>query len=118
MADLSSIRNGGTPAHVEPQPDAPIDVGGIGAAIRRNIRLIVAIVIVVGGSVLVISSLSPVRYRADARVAEDPVTAGAVDTASADRRLATYRELAVAPGVLRTAAAKLPGETEQSLAAK
>jgi capsular polysaccharide biosynthesis protein len=59
-----------------------------------------------------------VRYRASARVADDPVTADSLDTAASDRRLATYRELAVTPTVLRAAATHLDGESGQSLATK
>jgi len=120
MAELSSIRNGSTPGppHAEPQPDAPIDVSWIAGAVRRDARLIIAIVVVVSGLVLVISSLAPVRYRASAGIADDPVTTNPLDTAASDRRLATYRELAVAPTVLRAAATQLTGETEQSLATK
>src|ERR1044071_5412646 len=100
MAELSSIRNGSTPGppHAEPQQDAPIDVSWIAGAVRRDARLIIAIVVVVSGLVLVISSLAPVRYRASAGIADDPVTTNPLDTAASDRRLATYRELAVGGG--------------------
>ncbi len=120
MAELSSIRNGSSPAppRSEPPPDAPIDVGWIAGAVRRDARLIIVIVLLISGVVLVVSSLSPVRYRADARVADDPVSTDSLDTAASDRRLATYRELAVAPAVLRAAATRLDGETESSLATK
>jgi capsular polysaccharide biosynthesis protein len=120
MADLSSIRNGGTPAppHAEPPHDAPIDVGWMAGAIRRDARLIAVIVLLISGAVLVVSTLSPVRYRANARIADDPVTTNSLDTAASDRRLATFRELAVTPTVLRAAATRLDGETEQSLATK
>jgi len=120
MADLSSIRNGSSPAppRAEPPPDAPIDVGWIAGAIRRDARLIVAIVLLISGAVLVVSSISPVRYQASARIADDPVSSDSLDTAAADRRLATYRELAVTPTVLRAAATRLDGESAQSLATK
>jgi capsular polysaccharide biosynthesis protein len=120
MADLSSIRNGSSPAPspAEPPPDAPIDVGWIAGAVRRDARLIIVIVLVISGVVLVVSSLSPVRYQASARIADDPVATDPLDTAASDRRLATFRELAVTPTVLNAAATRLDGETERSLAAK
>jgi capsular polysaccharide biosynthesis protein len=98
--------------------DAPVDLSRVSAAIRRDARLVLAIVAVVTGVVLFVSILSPVRYRANARIADEPLAAGTVDAADTDRRLATSRELATTPAVLATAARQLRGETAENLAGK
>ncbi len=98
--------------------EAPLDVGLLTGALRRSRWLIVAIVVGVTAAVLIISLAAPERYRASARIAEDPTSDQALDIATADRRLATSRELVTGPAVLATAARRLPGETPGSLAAK
>ena len=85
-------------------------------ALRRGRRLVVAIVVVVTGVALAVSLLSPDRYRASARIAEDPSATAQFDVDAADRRLATSRELVTAPTVLTVAAAQVPGESRESLA--
>jgi len=98
--------------------EAPLDVGLLTGALRRSRWLIVAIVVGVTAAVLIISLAAPERYRASARIAEDPTSDQTLDIATADRRLATSRELVTGPAVLATAARRLPGETPGSLAAK
>ena len=98
--------------------EAPLDVGLLTGALRRSRWLIVTIVVGVTAAVLIVSLAAPERYRASARIAEDPTSAEALDIATADRRLATSRELVTSPAVLATAARRLPGETPGSLAAK
>jgi capsular polysaccharide biosynthesis protein len=117
MAELPS-RNGASSGQADagPPADAPVDMGRIGAALRRDRQLIIAIVVLVSGLVLVVSSLSPVRYNASARIADDPVASGSVDSTTADRQLATNRALVTTPAVLDAAAAAVPGATADSLA--
>jgi uncharacterized protein involved in exopolysaccharide biosynthesis len=78
MVELPSARNGASPGQADagPPADPPVDMGRIGAALRRDRRLIIAIVLLVSALVFVVSSLSPVRYSASARIADDPVASG------------------------------------------
>ena len=92
-------------------PEPPVDLTGVTGALRRGRRLVVAIVVVVTGVALAVSLLSPDRYRASARIAEDPSATAQFDVDAADRRLATSRELVTAPTVLTVAAAQVPGES-------
>jgi capsular polysaccharide biosynthesis protein len=116
MVELSS-RNGASSGQADagPPADAPVDMGRIGAALRRDRRLIIAIVVVVSGLVLAVSLMSPVRYSASARIADDPVASGSADSTTADRQLATNRALVTTPAVLNAAAAAVPGATADSL---
>jgi capsular polysaccharide biosynthesis protein len=120
MIDQPTSRNG-TAADAPPPalpPDPPVDLRRLTGAIRRSAVLIVAIVVVATAAVLALSLLSPVSYKATARVADDPVNAETADTEAADRRLATSQQLATTPTVLAAAARRLPGETEESLSGK
>jgi capsular polysaccharide biosynthesis protein len=117
MVEIPPARNG-TSTGAGPAPDAPVDVRRVVAAIRRDRRLILAIVLLVSGLVLVVSLLSPPRYRANARIADASLTTDAVDTATSDRRLATSRALVTTPEILGDAARRLPGESAGSLAGK
>ena len=74
-----------------------------------------AIVVVVTGVVLAVSLMSPERYRATARIADDPAPGESVDIESADRRLATSAELVTSPTVLEQTAQQLPGESLETL---
>jgi capsular polysaccharide biosynthesis protein len=98
--------------------EAPVDLTGVAGALRRGRRLVVAIVVVVTGVALALSLTAPDRYRASARIAEDAPAAEPIDVAAADRRLATSRELVTAPSVLMAAAARVPGESPDGVAAK
>jgi capsular polysaccharide biosynthesis protein len=117
MVEQPSSRNGGS-ADPGPASDSPVDLARIAGAIQRDRRLIVAIVLLVGVVVLVVSLLSPVHYRASARIADDPLTGDTVDGSATDRRLATSRELITTPAVLGAAARRVPGESAGSLAGK
>jgi capsular polysaccharide biosynthesis protein len=111
-------------AETTPAPvtgDAPIDLGRVLGAVRRNGWPLVAWVTFVAALVLAISLLAPHQYEARARIAvgtgaADTTTSGSAD--ALDRQLATSRELVVAPGVLTAAARDLPGETPSTLASK
>jgi capsular polysaccharide biosynthesis protein len=98
--------------------DPPVDLTGVTGALRRGRSLVVAIVVVVTGVALAVSLASPDRYRASARIAEEPASGELLDVAAADRRLATTRELVTAPAVLMAAAARVPGESPDGLADK
>jgi capsular polysaccharide biosynthesis protein len=110
----TSVRASGTGSTL----DAPVDLSRVSGAIRRDLRLVAGIVLVATGVVLLVSLLSPVQYRASARIADEPLAAGTADSADTDRRLATSRELATTPGVLAAAAQQLRGETAETLAGK
>ena len=97
--------------------DPPVDLRRVAAVVRRNRRLVATVVLLVTGAVLVVTLLSPDRYRATARIAGDPVPGEAVDIETADRQLATSSELVTSPPVLAEAARRLPGESVASLGA-
>ena len=109
---------GDGPAGAQPTAEPPVDLTGVTGALRRGRLLVVTIVVLVTGVALAVSLLSPDRYRASARIAEELSSAEQFDVAAADRRLATSRELVTGPAVLAAAAASVPGESPESLAAK
>ena len=101
--DGAHSANGHEPAG--PPGDPPIDLGRVGAAVRRHAALVVAIVALVVVAVLVASLRAPMRYDATARIA----STGAASPTNADPNslaagLATSRELATGPAVLAAAA--------------
>ena len=96
--------------------DPPVDLRRVAIAVRRNGRGVAAAVGLVTLLVLVVSLLSPDRYRATARIANDPGPGQVIDLETADRRLATDAELVTAPAVLDEAARRLPGESAETLA--
>jgi capsular polysaccharide biosynthesis protein len=118
MIDRLSSMNGMPAATPESSGETPVDLKRVTGALRESRRLVAAIVVLVTGAVLVVSLLSPARYRTDARIADDPASGEAADIATADRQLATSRALVTAPTVLARAAERVPGETADSLAAK
>ena len=65
--------------------DPPVDLRRTAAAIRRSAGLVAAIVVVVTGVVLAVSLLSPDRYKATARIGDDPAPGETVDIETADR---------------------------------
>jgi polysaccharide biosynthesis transport protein len=96
--------------------DESVDVRRYLDAIRRSSRLILAIVVLVSGVVLLVSLLLPATYQASTQLVLDPSAAGlAVDAESTQRQLATTNALVTSPRVLQRAAAKIPGETQDSL---
>ena len=112
--DGAHSANGHEPAG--PPGDPPIDLGRVGAAVRRHAALVVAIVALVVVAVLVASLRAPMRYDATARIA----STGAASPTNSDPNslaagLATSRELATGPAVLAAAARKLPGASASSL---
>lgn len=78
-------------------------------AVRRNIRLIAAIVVVVTGAVVAISFQVPATYQAQAKIlVEEPVAVlGSGDAATMERRLATTRQLLTARRILEAAGTRL-----------
>jgi non-specific protein-tyrosine kinase len=108
------------PTHDDPPPappdDPPVDLWRVAIAVRRSGRGVAAAVGLVTLLVLLVSLLSPDRYRATARIANDPGPGQVVDLETADRRLATDAELVTAPAVLDEAARRLPGESAETLA--
>jgi len=120
MVEQATSRNGTSVTTQEPPStlDAPVDLSRVSRAIRRDLKLVAGIVVVVTGVVLLVSMLSPVQYRASARIADEPLAAGTADSGDTDRRLATSRELATTPGVLAAAAQQVRGETAETLADK
>ena len=115
MTEQIPPTNGTNPEPAVPDSDPPVDLRRTAAAIRRSGGLVAAIVVVVTGVVLAVSLLSPERYRATARIADDPGLGASVDIESADRRLATSAELVTSPAVLEKTAQQLPGESLDTL---
>ena len=113
MSEKPTTHAGPAPA---PPEDPPVDLRRVAVAVRRNGRGVAAAVGVITLLVLVVSLLAPERYRATARIANDPGPGQTVDVETADRRLATDAELVTAPRVLVDAARLLPGESAESLA--
>ena len=115
MTEQIPPSNGTNPEPAVPDSDPPVDLRRTAAAIRRSGGLVAAIVVVVTGVVLAVSLMSPERYRATARIADDPAPGESVDIESADRRLATSAELVTSPTVLEQTAQQLPGESLDTL---
>ena len=95
--------------------DPPVDLRRVTGAVRRSGRFVAAFVALVTVFALVVSLMTPDRYRATARIASDPGPAQSVDIETADRRLATGAELVTTPAVLTDAARRLPGESAGAL---
>ncbi|MGH3101568.1 MAG: Wzz/FepE/Etk N-terminal domain-containing protein, partial [Thermoleophilia bacterium] len=115
MTEQIPPSNGTNAEPAVPDSDPPVDLRRTAAAIRRSGGLVAAIVVVVTGVVLAVSLMSPERYRATARIADDPAPGESVDIESADRRLATSAELVTSPAVLEQTAQQLPGESLDTL---
>jgi capsular polysaccharide biosynthesis protein len=116
MTEQIPAPNGTSPEPASaPDADPPVDLRRTAAAVRRSGGLVAAIVLVVTGVVLAVSLMSPDRYRATARIADDPAPGESVDIETADRRLATSAELVTSSTVLEQAARKLPGESLETL---
>ncbi len=99
--------------------DESVDVRRYLDAIRRNGRLILAIVLLVSGVVLAVSLLLPSTYKASTQLVFDPTAAGLdSDAESTTRQLATTNALVTSPRVLQQAAQELEGEDEESLEGK
>jgi capsular polysaccharide biosynthesis protein len=108
------IPHDGTPPP-SAEGDPPVDLRRVGSAVRRSGTFIAAFAGLVTLIVLVVALASPDRYRATARIANDPPPGQPVDVEAADRRLATYAELVTAPSVLSTAVRRLPGKSVDGL---
>lgn len=87
------------------------------AALRRSRWLIVAIVAAFTGVVLTVSLVMPDVYRATAKLLVEESTGlfSDADAELVERRLSTMEALLTTPDVLGAAAARLPGETQESL---
>lgn len=79
------------------------------AAVRRNVGLIAAIVVLVTGAVVAISLRLPPTYQSQAKIlVEEPVgVLGSGDAATMERRLATTRQLLTARRILDAAGTRL-----------
>jgi polysaccharide biosynthesis transport protein len=97
--------------------DASIDVPRYLAALRRGVWLMALIVVPITLCVLVLSLILPKTYQAEATlVFEEQGTALApADAQTSAQKLATIRQLLVSHDVLAQAAAKLDGETADTL---
>jgi len=107
------------PAPVLP-PDQPIETGRYIDALRRSKFLIALIVLSLTGTVLLVSTALPARYRATAKIVveggADPLESR--DVASIERRLATITALLKTRETLRHARRRLPGQTVAGLEQK
>ena len=95
-----------------------VDVRRYLAALRRNIPLILGIIVVLTGGVLAFSLLASKSYSADAQIIVDTQTSAITspDASAEQRQLATIQTLIESPAVL-TPAAKATGRTRKELAA-
>jgi Mrp family chromosome partitioning ATPase len=93
-----------------------VDVRRYLAALRRNIPLILGIIVVLTGGVLAFSLLASKSYNAQAQIIVDPQTSAITspDAATEQRQLATIQTLVESPTVLDPAA-KETGRTRQDL---
>jgi Mrp family chromosome partitioning ATPase len=113
---MSSDMNG-DPRSRDRGREEPIDSRRYLEALRRNRRLMVAIVVVITGAVLALSLLLPKQYQATASLVIDPSASafGSEDADSTQRQLATMQALVSTSDVLAQAARAVPGETRTSL---
>src|SRR4051794_39190931 len=102
----------------EPAADAPVDLARVGRAVRRHAALVAASVCLVVAVVYAASVRAPKRYEATARIAAQAGTGAATnDPTTVTTGLATSRALLIGPAVLGPAAKRIPGMTEDQLAA-
>jgi Mrp family chromosome partitioning ATPase len=103
-----------------PAGEEPVELRRYLAALRRSFPLIVGIVLVLAGSIYVVSASLPKRYTARATVAQQgaPLTEQPSNADIAARELNTLKALLTTHDVLAAAARKLPGENADSLAGK
>jgi capsular polysaccharide biosynthesis protein/Mrp family chromosome partitioning ATPase len=100
--------------------EQPVELGQYVAALKRNVPLVLLIVVPLTGLVLAFSLALPQTYRASARLVLDD-TSGlfpASDVETVKRRLATIEALLKTPPVLGRAAERLKGQTADTLAKK
>ena len=95
----------------------PIDVPRYVASLRRGKGLIAAIVVSMTAAVFVISMWLPKTYEASARIVMDDRPGGAepADAETVRRRLATVRALITTREIRARAAARLEGESVETL---
>jgi len=105
------------PPAVEPADPPPIDLRRSLAAFRRSGLIIVALVAAVTVVAYQAASDADPRYRATARLIQDPTAAAAPgDPVAVERELATARSLATSTTVLDEAARGLPDAPRDRLA--
>jgi capsular polysaccharide biosynthesis protein len=107
------VDSGGSPAS---PADPPLN--RVLAALRRNARLVAAIVVLVTGVIVAISLIAPPRFEGHARLAADTSALATVDSTLVDRELASSQVLITSPAVLGAVARAFSGETAGSLATK
>ena len=95
-----------------------VDVRRYLSALRRNIPLILGIIVVLTGGVLAFSLLASKSYDAEAQIIVDTQTSAITspDASAEQRQLATIQTLIESPAVLDPAA-KRTGRTRKELAA-
>ena len=107
------------PPTVEPADAPPIDLRRSLAAFRRSGLIVVALVVAVTVVAYQAASRADPRYRASARLIQDPTaTAAPADPVAVDRELATARSLATSTTVLDEAARGLPDVPADELAGR
>jgi tyrosine-protein kinase len=96
-----------------------VDVARYLSALRRGRFLIAGIVIMITGTVLALSLLTPNTYNSTATIVLDVQTGvfGTEDPGATQRRLDTANALLLSSDVLAKAAEAVPGETEGSVGA-
>jgi Mrp family chromosome partitioning ATPase/capsular polysaccharide biosynthesis protein len=98
-------------------PEDSVDVRRYLSAISRSRRMILAMLVIVTGTVVAVSLWLPDSYRATTSIVLDDDTSALApsDPESVRRQLNTIQQLLTSSSVLKNAAARLPGETADSL---
>src|SRR5215471_2233017 len=100
--------------------EEPIEVRRYMDALRRSLPLVLGIVVVLAGSVYLVSSSLPKRYKAQTSIVKQD--AAAIDTSTdvdtVTRELNTINSLLTTDDVLSAAAKQVPGETKDTLRKK
>jgi Mrp family chromosome partitioning ATPase len=97
--------------------DEPVDVPRYLAALKRAWPLIALLIVLMTGTVLLLSLVLPKSYRATARIVLDELAGAfeATDVETVRGRLATVQALLTTRNVLEQAAQRLPDESAETL---
>jgi capsular exopolysaccharide synthesis family protein len=97
--------------------EEPIEVRRYLDALRRSLPLVLGIIVVLAGSVYLVSSSLPKRYKAQTSIVKQDTAV--IDTSSSvdqiTRDLNTVNSLLTTDDVLAAAAKQVPGETKETL---
>jgi non-specific protein-tyrosine kinase len=106
-----------SPGSFQLQADQPIEIRRSLDALRRARGVIALVVIATTAAVVAVSLYLPKTYRAVAKIVYQPATSvfANQDPSTIERNLETFQRLLDTRAVLSSAAAKVPGETGDSI---